>query len=626
MRFLKKITAVLLCLCLLAGLSSAAFAAAKPAVRQGSSESTDPLGLFSDLIVDETQPENQQKTEIVKQVFARFINWLSDLFINRLLGKGLVSAVPAAKSVQSYESFDLNSYENFYPGHDTFLNAPAQGAAWRLGYGSSSILPDDFGKKGYAKGAYVPYLNGYEMYLDDDGEKEDLCLRTIVLDDGSGRGAAAFISVDCIGLANADVRQIRAAVADLAKANNIVSINVSATHIHTGIDSQGVWTNPLQNAAHNMVSNDVRYGVDRTFLQTVIRAARSSLEEAIGSMEAGKLLYSAMDITDYVFDRTPPTSLDPTLYKLEFLPNNSEATPTLIATFGCHPESASYDWFSYQDETGKTHLIDRRFSPDFIWSMEKVVNAAGYHFIFIQGNVGTNTSSRWRSNDGGLDQNAHDSAVRYGYEMGYLALTMSMTREERIRINEATGDRLGIDEYGDREGYTKWYDGLATVEAQEVAPFFNIAHKQFVCAIDNNVVAVLGKTAVADNLVLRSRLGQYYTVTEVGYLEFGTAVKVYISPGETFTELLKGGSGAAGFPYQPLREALGENTIIFDLMNDAAGYVANDAKFVMAGLQYDEASGELESDTWCLISFGKHTGSTFIGNFYDLVASKRDRA
>ena len=62
--------------------------------------------------------------------------------------------------------------------------------------------------------------------------------------------------------------------------------------------------------------------------------------------------------------------------------------------------------------------------------------------------------------------------------------------------------------------------------------------------------------------------------------------------------------------------------VMGNLMNAAAGYVANDANFVMVGLQYNEGEDALDSDAWCIISYGKHAGSTFIGNFYELVKEK----
>ena len=70
---------------------------------------------------------------------------------------------------------------------------------------------------------------------------------------------------------------------------------------------------------------------------------------------------------------------------------NAEKTPTIIATYGCHPESASYDWASADPD--KAVSFDKKFTADFIWYTEKVINSAGYNFIYIQGNVSTVTSA-----------------------------------------------------------------------------------------------------------------------------------------------------------------------------------------------------------------------------------------
>ncbi len=439
-----------------------------------------------------------------------------------------------------------------------------------------------------------------------------------MLNDGSGSGSVAFASIDAIGICNADVRAIRQALADFAKQNNIISINVSCTHIHTGIDLQGIWTSPIKNLGNNLFNkNDVSYGVDRTFLQSVIDATAASVKEAYADLKPGKLLFSSTDISDYVHDRTAPYALDPTLYKLEFLPDQSGAKPTIIATFGCHPESASYDWNTYVDENGKKGY-DTKFSADFIWYMEKLMNAAGYNFIYIQGDVGTVTSSRGLTNDE-MDLSAHDTAVRYGYELGYITLTLNMTEAERIRVNKALGDKLGVEQGKGKPGYTVWYEGLPTVAAQEVKPLLNIAHEAFTIQVQNNLIAAAGKTSLVDNLVLRDKRGNYYTVTEVGLMELGDTLTVYLSPGETFGELLVGGEGLTGFPYKSIRDTLGKNVIVCDLMNDAAGYVENDAIFVYAGIQY-APEANYDGDTWGLVSYGEHTGSTLIGKLYDLAA------
>ncbi len=552
---------------------------------------------------------------------AKFVNMISNFFINDVLGKVLSMFMPDSAAVTSYEKFDIDSYGNFYKGNDTFIDEPQGEKVWSLGYGKASVLPDNFGDKWYAKGAYVPYIYGNGMYKDDDGNEEDLMARAIIMNDGSGRGNVVFISVDAMGLANADVRLIREGLKEIAEENNIISINVSCTHIHTGIDSQGVWTDPVGVMANNFASRNTKYGVDPDFIEAVVKGSKLAVEEALSDMTQGELYYSKIELEGYLSDRTAPIALDKNLYKLEFIPFEADATPTIIATVGVHPEAASYDWA----QTGGSTLVsfDRKFSADFIWYTEKLLNQAGYNFIFIQGNVSTVTSARSKTRDCFEDESAHDSVIRYGYEIGYIILGMSMNEAERIALNTATGDKLGVEKYSSEKGYTIWYKGLATVPVEEVKPVLNIQHKQFTVQIENNVISLLAKASIPDNFTLKDKKGNYYTVSEVGYLEIGDSVKVYMSPGETFGELLIGGNGAKGFELAPIREYTGEDIIIMDLMNDAAGYVANPANYVLAGYQYNENSGQLDSDTWCLISYGKHAATTFIGSFYEIYDSVR---
>ena len=563
--------------------------------------------------VEENSNADSQKS------LAKFVNSLSNFFLNDVLGKVLAMFMPDSAAVGDYEDFDINTYGNFYKGMDTFIDSPQGEKVWSLGYGKASVLPDDFGSKSYAKGAYVPYIYGDGMYKDDDGNEEDLMARAIVMNDGSGRGNVVFISIDAMGLANADVRLIREGMKDLADKYNIVSINVTCTHIHTGIDSQGVWTDPVGVMFNNFSSKKVRYGVERSFVDSLVRGSRKAVETAISDMTKGELYYSELELEGYLSDRTAPIALDKNLYKLEFLPFADGATPTIIATAGVHPEAASYDWA----KTGGSTLVsfDKKFSADFIWYTEKLINQAGYNFIFIQGNVSTVTSARHKTRDCFSDLSAHEEVIRYGYEIGYILLGMSMNEKERIELNAQLGDKLGVEQYSSEKNYSIWYKGLKTASEEKVDPVLNIRLKQFTVRIENNVIGLLAKASIPDNLILKDNSGKYYTVTEVGYLEIGDSMKVYMSPGETFGELLIGGDGADGFALAPIREYTGEDIIIMDLMNDAAGYVANPANYVLAGYQYNKHTGALDSDTWCLISYGQNAATAFIGNFYEIYDS-----
>lgn len=149
--------------------------------------------------------------------FGRFVNGLSNFVINDFLGNVLKMIIPDSAAVADYEKFNIDEYDNFYEGTKNFIDEPQGEKVWSLGYGKASVLPSDFGEKQYAKGAYIPYIFGNDMYTDEDGNKEDLMVRAVVMNDGSGRGNVLFIALDAMGFANADVRQVREGLKDLAK-------------------------------------------------------------------------------------------------------------------------------------------------------------------------------------------------------------------------------------------------------------------------------------------------------------------------------------------------------------------------------------------------------------------------
>ncbi len=547
----------------------------------------------------------------IKVVFmhslAKIVNTLSNILIT-VLGKAINLFIPKTPALNSYQDFNLDDYENFFPGMDEFLDEPAPGARWSLGYAQESILPDDFG--------VVPYtMGGYGLMAETTETFDGLWVRTIILDDGSGRGKVAFCVLDAIGIANADVRLIRAAVKDFAEANNIVSINVSVTHTHSGIDLQGVWDDTVTNVLNNITLGalgiaDLKSGVDRKFLQTIIDQTAKSIKAAHADMKTGELTLSKMDIgSEYLRDRTAPYNYDGNMYRLKFMPDNKSATPTIITTFGVHPENSGFG-----------HTV---ISADFIPYTEEVLNAAGYNFIFIQGAVGTITYDRHYSNDG-LDLSRYEEAVRYGWEIGYMLLGMDLTEAECKALNFELGDFLSVAEYEGQENYTVWYEGWTPVEETPVKPLLNIKNMQYVIEVSNVLLDIIGKSGITDYFFLYDNTtGKYYEVTECGYMELGDSLQVLISPGEHYGEILNGGDGLEDFQYDCYRDMFGENTIIFDLANDAIGYIEPDPEFVMAGMKYSEKNDEFDTDTWCLISFGEHTASTVAGKFVELVDSVR---
>ena len=585
MKTFKKIIAVVLCICMLIAPLTV------------SSSAKD----YSQMTVEQIEKEGRNKTNFLSWLVGDFLLGTISKFIPRLSFVGKDS-----------EEFDT---ENFYEGNEFVDTDSVDNYTWKLGYGTYSIVPKDFGTPlKYARGSYAPwgYSRGY--YTDDEGNDEKMMVRTVLLDDGTGRGLIAICSVDCIGISNVDVRKIRAGVADFAKEKNIVAVEVSAIHSHMAIDSQGVWGAPLTTVARNMLSLTglvkPKSGVNEDYLNQIIDSTAKSIKQAYTDLKPGKLDYTDIDIDGYMGARTVSRECDDNIHKLMFTPDDG-SRGTLLASFGAHPELTSYG-----------HEFDGRLSSDFVYFMEKLVNKTNNNFIYVQGNVGTNSVGTHYSDDG-LDLEKHEKAARYGYEMAYICLGASMTEEERIALNDETGDVLGIKDSADNEKYTKWYDGLDTFEAKPVSAVMNVRHKLIKMEIDNTTSLVLLKLGLASNKINYNRKDhKYYTETEVGYLELGNVFKAFLSPGELYSELYVGGYGLENSAIKSLRESYGDDVILFDLMNDAAGYVCPDETYAILSYRYDPESHDLYDDTWCLaVSIGSHAASSIMNGYADLMES-----
>lgn len=535
------------------------------------------------------------KSSVMESV-ADILNTAFNSVVEGLLGV-IVKLLPT-----SYKVGRMSNYksENFYRGTDNFLDAPVKDAKWSLGYSSASIVPDDFSKGLYCKGGYDVNVKLTEII-------DDLKVRVIAIDDGSGRGTSVFAVVDCLGLANSDVRLIRAALSDYARKNRIVSINVSATHVHSGIDTQGIYTDTFKKALNNIAksfikSDNLMPAVNEKFLGVIIEKTAQCVKEAYESMTPGTLTYAHTDINEYVRDRTAPDLSIDEIYRLTFTPDNG-SKGTIIANMGVHPETVGFGL--------------KVASSDFVYYTEQVINKAGYNFMFIQGAVGTITERMDLSNDG-VSNDRIESTKRYGEEIGYILLGMTLTEEECI---EKVVDSEREAKAAGSESYTPWYEGHKAVKETQLAPVLNIRLKECMVPVDNAVYEALGKVSMANNKMLTDEDGKFYTVTEVGYMEMGN-VKIILCPGETYAELIKDGENMEDFPYECAYDVMNStDVIVFDLINDAVGYIMPDDYFTYATIRYVEDSGITIDSSWGLTSLGRHAATNIYGEIYSIYDS-----
>lgn len=530
---------------------------------------------------------------------ANTLNTIFNKLVDGLLNF-LVKLFPATVLIKDKSTV---TSDNFYAGSGEFLDEPAENAQWSLGYAQESIVPDDFNDIKYYKG-------GYDVSHKLDEMLDDLKVRVVVLDDNSGRGKTVIAAIDCLGLANYDVKRIRAALADFAEANDIVSINISATHVHSGIDTQGIYTDTANKIIKNLgaailKSDNLAPAIDESFFQVIVEKTVIAVKNATADMKTGTLTYAKTDASEYVRDRTAPDIMLQDLYRFMFTPDDG-SMGTIISNYGVHPETIGFG-----TKVG---------TSDFVYYTEQVVNEAGYNFIFIQGAVGTYTEDQGASCDG-LDLDRIEATIRYGQELGYILVSMTWTEEERMAIVDAEREAIAVN----NENYTPWYT-RETVEEKVLEPILNVAHKEYLAPVDNGVYELLGKLSAANNQMVTDANGQYYAVSEVGFMEIGD-IKVILCPGETYAELIKGGENMEGFKYAPAYEIFGtEDVLVFDLVNDALGYIMPDHYFTYATIRYVEGEGLLGitiDSSWGLTSLGNTAASNIYGEIYKLADSVR---
>ena len=512
----------------------------------------------------------------------------------------LVSLLPDNPYFISDEDY---MQENFYKGHDYFIDAEyARGnnCRWKLGFANTSLIPDDVFTKRYFLGGFMstdhtqnyPHGNFVEEVLDD------MKVRVICLDDGSGRGAVVFAVVDCIGVANGDIRVIRSRLADFAAKNNIVSINIGATHSHSCIDTQGLWSCSYTDRNERILDDKERKKhlsgwADKEFLELLFSKTVEAVKTAFADMKTGRLYYNETDIKDRMHDKRPgerglvvgeDVSYLSNLSKFTFVPDDGDARPTIIVNMNAHPCTVGIETFC-EDKTkinyGECLSSGRQLSADYVAYLDEVITEAGYNLMFFNGAImGIYTSGGHVEHDPDFAPQRYLRAAAYGRETAELVLSMKLE------------------------------------DAEEISPYINIRGGEVICETDNPMIIAIGKLGITHNIFLKSKNG-YKALTEVGYLEIGEK-KVAMVPGEICPDLINGKytlseehsvSGLA-FPLPSFSEASGfekgKNILVFGLMNDSVGYIVPDNDFAL--IRYHE-----------MLCFGSRFASTLVRSYMNIL-------
>ncbi|MBR3867850.1 MAG: hypothetical protein IKM66_00900 [Clostridia bacterium] len=450
--------------------------------------------------------------------------------------------------------------EGVMKGTDEFLDAPADGAYWSMGYANESILTENVmdGKHFVGGSLSVTDKTVSEIY-------DDLKVRTVAMSDNSGRGTAVFVVVDSYGISSTQAREIRAKMADYFKEAGIVSLNIAVLHQHSAVDTFGL-NGSIFGALLNPFRSEPKNGLNAEYMENLYNVIEATVTEAVDSMTAGTLYHGTADFSEYVTDKRDPQVLDVDFDRFRFV-----------------PEDGKEIWFT----TSAAHCVGNgaggtEITGDYPYYMEQYINEKyDAEFLMILGAEQGTTQD-------------HDS----------FTFPEEATTPERL---DAYGKALA--------------DRFASIDNEkEVAPLLNIRSEEVFYTISNQILVFAGKMGLITNRCVVDG-NNYQVVSEIGYMELGEDLAVALVPGEAAAELFYGGALSADkswtgteWTYAPLEDAAeGRKMIVFGIINDQIGYIIPDNDY-MALLEPSNKSLEL-------VATGSKTASTMVEDFEALIAS-----
>lgn len=500
------------------------------------------------------------RTAFKKDENKRKLYDLADCAINAVTG-GLAAILP---DVGRPDLIDYES-ENFYEGDEKFLTAPSDGARWRLGFSKESILPYDVTNDEF-------YIAGYLAFPPHraDGVLDDLFVRAVALDDCSGRGITVFAVVDCVGISNHDIRDIRFLLEDFAKENNIKSINVSATHCHSGLDTLGIWGDLVGSLKNNVIETikktyNFKSGRNARFMGELKEKTAETIKKAVLDMKDGELSIATVDGGKFMHDKRPPDVYLKDINVMRFIPSDGTA-PTKAVFMAAHPTCVGYSNCSV--------------SSDFPLYICSQLEETGNNALFFQG------------------------------------AELAIATERGANIPEGLDRFEGIQEYGRVIG--RFVESIGEESYKKIEPFINVGIREFYIPVTNKLFLALGKSHLVNhNIVTVPNSSDMGFITEIGYVELGSEYRIALLPGEAAPELLLGGCYSKEESYNHEEWTLPSMNSLTDgymfaigLCNDEIGYIVpdNDWGGFVAPLHYEE-----------LVSTGKTAASHIVKAFMALV-------
>ena len=462
--------------------------------------------------------------------------------------------------------------EHFYTGEETFDTEVADGAKWEMGYAGASLLDGIDATSGdyFLAGTLEPIAGRVPVRVIDDQR-----VRVYAVTDGVS-GVVIQAVIDGFGFSRGDVQIIRERMEEFAAENNVVAINVSVLHQHSCIDTLGMNVPLAQallfntgNAAAGGIIEDLKVEKNQEFMENLYTKTVLSMKRAVKAMKPGELSYGYADIGELIYDKREPKDFDPNINRLRFVPDDG-TTEIWVLEAGIHCTMLG---------AGPDEL-----TADFPFYIErKIKMETGANVVYVQG-----------------------AELAITTDCDTLNLPEDIDGIDRmIAYGEAVADRV-----------------IAIDNDVKLDPVLNIKMAEVRLDVTNEILTLASREDVLNPVIVKTE-DDYQMITEIGYMELGNEVAIFICPGEFDPLLIYGGpeSGDASWSgeewgYEPLKNFTScEKVMVFGLCNDQAGYVLRDNEYHSMFTENEEIN---------VISTS--AGSTFVNAFIDLVDSTKAAA
>ncbi len=468
-----------------------------------------------------------------------------------------------------WENIDDYEAKNFYEGEKKFDKSVTNDSKWSLGYAGASLLEDiDVMNGEYFLAGSLEVIEGRAPTKINDDQR----VRVYAISDGVS-GIAVQAVIDGFGLSRGDVQEIRSRVESLAniQGHNIVSMDVSVLHQHSCIDTLGMNVPLLPALVHNTTNaalggllDSIKVTKNQQFMENLFEKTTECVMTAINNMESGSLYYGYANVAEYMRDGREPVSFDENMHRLRFVPDNADSRGTWILQGSMHCTGLG---------AGPDEL-----TADYPYYIEKAINEkANANVVYVLGaELAIKQQRELTSVDGATDI---ENVANYGYAIA----------DKVMKINNDI----------------------------ELEPIMNVAHKEVYLDVDNGILTLAAREDILNPIIVKDGF-KYKMITEIGYMELGNKVAIFMCPGEIDPMLIFGGpeSGDAAWTgeswdYAPAKAfSDAEYVMVYGLCNDQAGYILRDNEYHSLLCENEEVN---------IVS--RTSGSVIVNSFEELLAS-----